>query len=103
MGHGYLRLRDDGDYDVVDVDDDGNETVSETITEDQKNDPYHRIDDDQAAMINRSLRTAYLEQTDWWEHTNITEAQRAYRQALRDITDHANWPRLLDADWPTKP
>jgi len=25
------------------------------------------------------------------------------RQALRDITTHANWPNLSEADWPTKP
>lgn len=27
----------------------------------------------------------------------------AYRQALRDITDHVNFPYLNDADWPVKP
>jgi hypothetical protein len=26
-----------------------------------------------------------------------------YRQALRDITTHADWPNLADSDWPTKP
>jgi len=26
-----------------------------------------------------------------------------YRQALRDITDHSNWPNLQEADWPVKP
>jgi len=26
-----------------------------------------------------------------------------YRQALRDITDHANFPYLAEDDWPTKP
>jgi hypothetical protein len=30
-------------------------------------------------------------------------AMTSYRQALRDITSHANWPNLTDADWPTKP
>jgi len=33
----------------------------------------------------------------------MTAEQTAYRQALRDITSHANWPHLEDADWPTKP
>jgi len=27
----------------------------------------------------------------------------AYRQALRDITDHANFPNLQDTDWPETP
>jgi hypothetical protein len=26
-----------------------------------------------------------------------------YRQALRDITDHVNFPYLADEDWPVKP
>lgn len=26
-----------------------------------------------------------------------------YRQALRDITDHANFPYLQDTDWPDEP
>jgi len=26
-----------------------------------------------------------------------------YRQALRDLPTHENWPNLEDADWPTKP
>ena len=26
-----------------------------------------------------------------------------YRQALRDITAHADFPYLVDSDWPVKP
>jgi hypothetical protein len=26
-----------------------------------------------------------------------------YRQALRDITNHVNFPYLADEDWPVKP
>jgi hypothetical protein len=26
-----------------------------------------------------------------------------YRQALRDITGHVNFPYLTEADWPVKP
>jgi len=53
----------------------------------------------------RAARNLRLADTDWWagsDHT-MTAAQTAYRQALRDITDHANWPNLSDSDWPTKP
>jgi len=53
----------------------------------------------------RSLRDMLLAATDWWagsDHT-MTQAQTDYRQDLRDITDHANWPNLSDSDWPTKP
>jgi len=33
----------------------------------------------------------------------LTTEMATYRQALRDITSHDNFPNLSDADWPTKP
>ena len=33
----------------------------------------------------------------------LTQAQKDYRQALRDLPTHSNWPDLKDEDWPTKP
>ena len=61
--------------------------------------------DDQAANINRNTRDRLIGETDWWASSDLTmtAAQTAYRQALRDITSHANWPYLEEADWPTKP
>ena len=58
------------------------------------------------ASGNRMLRDDLLSQTDWWalpDSPTMTAEQTAYRQALRDITSHANWPLLEEADWPTKP
>ena len=54
---------------------------------------------------NRTQRNNLLSETDWWASSDLTMTaeQTAYRQALRDITSHANWPHLEDADWPTKP
>jgi hypothetical protein len=53
----------------------------------------------------RNLRETLLKETDWWAMSDrtMTSEQAAYRQALRDITTHANWPNLADSDWPTKP
>lgn len=53
----------------------------------------------------REKRNNILAETDWWAVTDrtMTDDQTAYRQALRDITTHANWPDLDDVDWPTKP
>jgi len=57
----------------------------------------------------RSERDYLLQQTDWLvimsqETGGILPAEwAAYRQALRDITDHADFPYLDEADWPTKP
>ena len=53
----------------------------------------------------RNRRNMLLHATDWWASSDrtMTAAQTDYRQALRDITDHADWPNLSDSDWPTKP
>jgi len=54
----------------------------------------------------REKRDSLLLQTDWWalsDTPDMTAEQTAYRQALRDISSHANWPHLDEADWPTKP
>lgn len=61
--------------------------------------------DDQAANSNRDVRYSLIAETDWWASSDLTMTaeQTAYRQALRDITSHANWPHLDEADWPTKP
>ena len=54
----------------------------------------------------REERNRRLAETDWWalpDSPTMTDAQTTYRQALRDITTHSNWPHLEDSDWPTKP
>ena len=54
---------------------------------------------------NRSKRDALITATDWWASSDLTMTaeQIAYRQALRDITAHEDWPNLADADWPVSP
>ena len=61
--------------------------------------------DSDAAERRRSQRDTLIAETDWWASSDLTMTaeQTAYRQALRDITSHANWPHLEEADWPTKP
>ena len=51
----------------------------------------------------RFKRDNLLEETDVWALSDRTmsDAQTAYRQALRDITDQAGFP--TDITWPTKP
>lgn len=53
----------------------------------------------------RKKRDAKLAETDFYALTDVTltAEMTTYRQALRDITTHANWPNLNDDDWPTKP
>ena len=61
--------------------------------------------DSDAAERNRNERDRLIAETDWWASSDLTMTaeQTAYRQALRDITTHANWPHLSEDDWPTKP
>ena len=61
--------------------------------------------DNNAAKSNRSQRDKLLTETDWWAVSDrtMTSAQTTYRQALRDITTHSDWPHLEEDDWPTKP
>tara|TARA_R110001632_G_scaffold79393_2_gene177900 strand:- start:269 stop:727 length:459 start_codon:yes stop_codon:yes gene_type:complete len=53
----------------------------------------------------RKDRDARLAETDYFALTDVTmdAVMTTYRQALRDITSHADFPYLEDADWPTKP
>lgn len=57
------------------------------------------------AETNRAKRNQLLAETDYFALTDVTmdAAMTSYRQALRDITTHSNWPNLADEDWPTKP
>jgi hypothetical protein len=92
-------------YEVVSMfneytDDDG---VTHTVAEQEA--AYQARLDEQAAERNRTQRNTLLAETDWMALTDVTMSAEmtAYRQALRDITSHANWPNLEEADWPTKP
>jgi len=51
----------------------------------------------------RAERDRRIAETDWWASSDrtMTDAQTAYRQALRDITETAT--SLDDVTWPTKP
>jgi len=64
-----------------------------------------QLPEDRASGNVRDHRNSLLKDTDYLALTDntLTEAMATYRQALRDITDHANFPYLEEADWPTKP
>ena len=61
--------------------------------------------DDNIAASNRSKRDGLLAATDYFALSDVTmnSDMASYRQLLRDITSHANFPNLEDADWPVKP
>jgi hypothetical protein len=66
---------------------------------------YQATLDANTATSNRSTRDSKLAETDWHGMSDVTMSSEmtTYRQALRDITAHENWPNLEDADWPTAP
>ena len=57
------------------------------------------------ATAHRARRNKLLAETDFYALSDVTMSAEmtTYRQALRDITSHENWPNLEEADWPTKP
>ena len=61
--------------------------------------------DDRVAEANRAKRNTLLAETDYFALTDVTmdAPMTTYRQSLRDLPSHANWPNLDEADWPTKP
>ena len=76
-----------------------------TTTKAEHEAAYQATLDANTASANRSTRDAKLAETDWHGMSDVTMSSEmtTYRQALRDITAHDNWPNLEDADWPTAP
>jgi hypothetical protein len=76
-----------------------------TTTKAEHEAAYQATLDANTATSNRSTRDSKLAETDWHGMSDVTMSSEmtTYRQALRDITAHENWPNLEDADWPTKP
>ena len=58
---------------------------------------------------NRTKRSSFLLDSDWTQVVDspLTDSKkvewRTYRQALRDLPTHSNWPNLEGNDWPTPP
>jgi hypothetical protein len=73
-----------------------------TTTKAEHEAAYQADLDAKAASSVRSTRDAKLAETDWTALTDVTMAAEmtTYRQALRDITLHENFPHLQDSDWP---
>lgn len=53
----------------------------------------------------RANRNTLLAETDFYALSDVkmSDAMTAYRQALRNIPNHSNWPNLESGNWPTKP
>ena len=61
---------------------------------------------DRALIVLRDKRNSLLAETDWWgaSDNTMTDAQKKYRQDLRDITAGLDTVDKVNAVvWPTKP
>lgn len=76
-----------------------------TTTKAQHEAAYQATLDATTATSNRNIRNKLIAETDFYALSDVTMSSNmtAYRQALRDLPDHSNWPNLQDNDWPTKP
>ena len=88
--------------DTTETDEDGNEVVT---TKAEHEAAYQATLDAATAEDNRKKRNELLAATDYLALTDNTldDITTQYRQALRNITTHENWPHLSEADWPTAP
>tara|TARA_R100000482_G_C5113853_1_gene141995 strand:+ start:841 stop:1338 length:498 start_codon:yes stop_codon:yes gene_type:complete len=76
-----------------------------TVTKAEHEKVYQEALDEVTGENNRSTRNSKLAETDFYALSDVTMPDniKTYRQALRDLPTHKNWPNLEDADWPTKP
>jgi len=76
-----------------------------TTTKAEHEAAYQATLDAATAERNRATRDNKLAETDFYALSDVTMSAEmtTYRQALRDITSHANWPNLEESDWPVKP
>ena len=76
-----------------------------TTTKAQHEAAYQATLDASTATANRTKRNERLAETDFYALSDVVmlSDMTTYRQALRDLPTHKNWPNLSDSDWPTKP
>ena len=68
-----------------------------------EDDPITPISAEDLAIMERWKRDRLISETDWWATSDrtMTDAQTAYRTALRDVPSQAEFPNTIT--WPTKP
>ena len=92
----------DGEFVLEGVADD----ATQMIVDGKIVDKEYSVTDELQATNARLQRDALLRESDWTQvlDSPLSDDQktqyRTYRQALRDITLHQNWPDLADEDWP---
>jgi len=102
-------------WQIVDMFNDYTDDEGVTHTKAEQEAAYQADLDAKVAESVRTQRDKLLAESDWVTvkavdqnaqdslGIQVPQAWLTYRQALRDITSHANFPNLTETDWPTKP
>ncbi len=92
-------------WQIVDMFADTTDSDGNVVTKAEQEASYEASLNESIAKQNRNKRDQLLAETDWTALSDVTmtDEMATYRQALRDITTHENWPNLLDEHWPIKP
>ena len=96
-------------WSVVDMFTDYTDDEGVTHTKAEQEAAYQADLDAKAAESVRTQRDAELAKSDWMvirsAETGVALDSNwaTYRQSLRDITDHENFPYLEESDWPVSP
>ncbi len=92
------------------LDSDGTVQIADMTPEMLSADSDHKVflSTDAAFITNEKLkRTLLLSACDWTQvadmPSSIKNPYQTYRQALRDLPTHSNWPLLDSSDWPSEP
>tara|TARA_Y100000004_G_C8873928_1_gene394551 strand:- start:51 stop:338 length:288 start_codon:yes stop_codon:yes gene_type:complete len=83
-----------------------NKTVTRDLTsEEQKDFDADKPNAEKQLQMLRLTRNGLLSETDWWASSDLTmtDAQKKYRQDLRDITKTFKSMTDKDFQFPTKP
>jgi hypothetical protein len=93
---------------VTGADDNGSAIESDNATDwgvtwDEVNKKLQDLTSAEPMKELRAERDKLIAATDWWASSDLTmtDAQKSYRQSLRDITK--DYDSLDDVKWPTKP
>ena len=76
-----------------------------TTTKAEHEAAYQDSLDAKVAEANRRVRNDLIAATDFYAliDVTLTTEMTEYRAALRNFTEHDNWPNVSENDWPTKP
>tara|TARA_X000001382_G_C3169713_1_gene179071 strand:- start:78 stop:578 length:501 start_codon:yes stop_codon:yes gene_type:complete len=92
-------------YKEIDLHSDTTDSEGNVTTKASKDEKFLQKVDENKQERMRNIRNSMLTETDFYALSDVTmsDSMKTYRQALRDLSTHSNWPNITESDWPTKP